>query len=203
MPLRLVDPVGPPSSPLRRLPAAVKLPAAVIVLLALVLAPRGCWEMPIVAGLFLLLVAALGRIPPGRLLARLLLMEPFVLGVAALSLLQPGGGRIFIAIVVRSTLCLLAMILLAFTTPFTEVLGLLKRVRVPALLVTVLALTYRYLFVLLDERERLQRARASRTFVRQRARQWTSLASVIGVLFVRSSERGERIYDAMRARGWR
>jgi energy-coupling factor transporter transmembrane protein EcfT len=47
------------------------------------------------------------------------------------------------------------------------------------------------------------RARRSRTFSRDRASVWRSSASVIAQLFVRSSERAERIYAAMCARGWK
>jgi len=65
------------------------------------------------------------------------------------------------------------------------------------------ALLYRYLFVLLDEMERMNRARHSRTFTQHRWRTWKNLASVIGQLFVRSTERAERIYAAMCARGWK
>jgi cobalt/nickel transport system permease protein len=62
---------------------------------------------------------------------------------------------------------------------------------------------YRYLFVLVDEAERMQRARRSRTFTRLRTHAWESRASLVGQLFVRSTERAERIYAAMCARGWR
>ena len=142
-------------------------------------------------------------IPLSYLAQRLLLVEPFVLGLAVLTLLQPGGWMVFLGIVVKSTLCLLAMVLLASTTPFAELVQVLRRLRVPALLVTTVALLYRYLFVLSDEIERMNRARHSRTFIRHRWRTWQTLASVIGQLFVRSTERAERIYAAMCARGWR
>jgi cobalt/nickel transport system permease protein len=62
---------------------------------------------------------------------------------------------------------------------------------------------HRYLFVLVDEGERMRRARASRTFVRRRGHQWQTLATIVGQLFVRASERAERIYAAMCARGWK
>ena len=84
-----------------------------------------------------------------------------------------------------------------------DLLDVLKRWHVPALLVTTLALMYRYLFLLIDEAERMNRARASRTFIAGRRRSWRALGSLIGQLGVRSTERAERIYAAMRARGWR
>ena len=134
---------------------------------------------------------------------RLLLAEPFAVGVALLSLLQPNGLRIFTAMLIKSTLCLFCMVLLTATTRFTDLLGALQQAHAPRLLVTTLALTYRYLFLLIDEAGRMLRARRSRTFVRDRWSTWRSLATVAALLFVRSSERAERVYSAMCARGWK
>jgi cobalt/nickel transport system permease protein len=55
----------------------------------------------------------------------------------------------------------------------------------------------------MDEAERMQRARASRTFTKRRFALWKVLGTVMGQLFVRSTERAERIYAAMCARGWK
>jgi len=191
------------ASPIHRLPTAVKAGAALLLLIALALVPpRQPWLFALVALLFVAVVGA-SRIPPRFLLGRLLLLEPLALGVAALAFLQPGGWRHFLLLVGRSTLALGVVLLLSQTTPFAALLRLLRRLRLPALLVTLLALMYRYLFVLADEAERLQRARASRTFSRRRGRDWRAIAAVAGRLFGRASERSERIYGAMCARGWR
>ena len=42
----------------------------------------------------------------------------------------------------------------------------------------------------------------SRTFSSQQTWSWRTLAKVVSQLFIRSSERAERIYAAMCARGW-
>jgi cobalt/nickel transport system permease protein len=129
-------------------------------------------------------------------------LEPFVLGVALLALFRPGGWGLFLLLIARCTLCLLVMVLLSGTTPLSDLLRVLKTARMPALLVTTLALMYRYVFVLVDEAQRMQRARASRTFSSRRTRTWRTLSTVVSQLFIRSSERAERIYAAMCARGW-
>jgi cobalt/nickel transport system permease protein len=185
---------------IHHLPAGFKLFSALLIIILLVLLPVsvGAW-----LGAVLVVVAFLSRLPVGFLVKRLLLLEPFVLGVTLLALFQPDGWLVFVTIVIRSTLCLFTMVLLSSTTPFAELLRVLKRVRVPALLVTTLALMYRYLFVLVDEAERMQRARVCRTFDRRRWHGWKALGTVVGQLFVRSSERAERIYAAMVARGWK
>jgi cobalt/nickel transport system permease protein len=148
-------------------------------------------------------VALLSGVRLRRLGLRLLAVEPFAFGVALLSLAQPGGLAIFAAVLTRGTLCLSAMLLLATTTRFTDVLRVLWRLRVPSLLVTVLALMYRYLFLLVEESARLARARRSRTLAKGRLAVWGASAGTIARLFVRSSERAERVYAAMCARGWR
>ena len=203
MRLDLLDHHSRLDSPIHRLPAAVKLVAAVGLVVATVLLPASRPAGFALVAAAVAVAAVLSRIPPAFFGKRLLLLEPLALGVAVLAIFQPGGWRVFATVMVRTNLCLLTMILLSNTTPFADVLRVLQRVRVPPLLVTTLALMYRYLFVLADEAERMRRARASRTFTRGRRWQWLALASVVGQLFVRASERAERIYNAMCARGWK
>jgi cobalt/nickel transport system permease protein len=190
-------------SAVHRLPAAAKLGVMLALVLTTVLLPRPQVAALLVVAVALLMIAAASRLPALFLLKRLLLLEPLVIGVVGLTLFQPGGGRIFAVVFLKTNLCLLATVLLANTTPFTEILRVLKRLRMPWIFVTTLTLMHRYLFVLTDEAERMRRARASRTFGRGRRLRWSVLATVIGQLFIRASERAERIFDAMCARGWK
>jgi cobalt/nickel transport system permease protein len=187
----------------QRAPPALKLALTLAFSVALVLAPRGAWTLYAVAAALLLAVALAARAPARALLARLALLEPFALGVAVLALFQPDGVAVFAALAVRSTLCLAALLLLQATTRFTDLLDVLRRWRVPALLVTTLALLHRYLFVLAEESARLARARRARAFVAGRARAWQGAAGVAAELAVRASERAERVWAAMCARGWK
>ena len=136
-------------------------------------------------------------------LKRLALLSPLILGVALVNAFQPAARVSWMTVAAKSTICLLTIILVSNTTPFSRILRVLQAARVPGLLITTLALMHRYLFVLMEEAERMRRARASRTFTRQRRARWQALSTVVGQLFVRASERAERIYDAMCARGWK
>jgi cobalt/nickel transport system permease protein len=190
-------------SPLHRLPAEMKLGVGFLIIVGTVLAPER-WTFWFIGVLALLVVGIiLSGLPPWFVGKRLLLLSPFVLGVALVNAYQPAGRANWTTIAARSGLCLLTVILVSNTTPFGKILRVLKRVRVPGLLITTMALMHRYLFVLANESERMGRARTSRTFTRGRRFRWHSLATVVGQLFVRASERAERIYDAMCARGWK
>jgi len=185
------------------LPPGRKLAAALALILIVVGMPRSeCHWLLAVAVLLAALIVGSGLAWRG-LLKRLLLLEPLVLGVAGLMLFQPDGGAKFLLALGKTNLCLLTTLLLSQTTRFSELLEVLQRLRVPWLFVTTLTLMHRYLFVLAEESERMRRARASRTFTQGRRFQWQTLASVAGLLFVRASERAERIYAAMCARGWK
>jgi len=190
-------------SPVHRLPAALKLCLALVIIVATVLAPVQwrVWFIS-VAGL-LILTMWLSRLPLFFFFRRLLVLLPFVLGVVLVNAFQPAGRVNWLGVAAKSVLCLLTVILVSNTTPFSQILRVLRSIRVPALLITTIALMHRYLFVLMDESERMRRARASRTFTRDRRFHWHTLATVVGQLFIRASERAERIYDAMCARGWK
>ena len=190
------------TSPVHRAAAGAKLALTLAFVVAVVLLPRAAWPLYAGAAALLVALALLARAPAAALLGRLLLLEPFALGVALLTLFQPDGVRVFLTLAARSTLCLAALLLLAATTRFTDLLEALRRARVPALLVTTLPLLHRYLFVLAEESARLRRARRSRSFAPGRAHAWKSAAGIAAQLFVRASERAERIWAAMCARGW-
>ena len=122
-------------------------------------------------------------------------------GVAGVLLLTVLLSRLPLLFLARRLLMLSPFVLGVVLV--NAILRVLKSIRVPSLLITTIALMHRYLFVLLDESERMRRARASRTFTQRRPFHWHTLGTVVGQLFIRASERAERIYDAMCARGWK
>jgi len=190
-------------SPIHRAPTWLKMTICVGLIVVCVTLPIEHFLIFTAIAMFQFLVTAASLVPGLFILKRLIFLEPIVLAAAMLSLFQPDGGRIFAALVVRSSLCITCLTLLANTTPLGEMLVVMKKLRLPSLLITTIALMHRYLFVLLEESQRMRRARASRTFDRSRASAWKSLATVCSQLFVRSTERAERVYAAMCARGWK
>jgi cobalt/nickel transport system permease protein len=186
-----------------RLPTGPKLATALLLMTITVLMPHRQWLWPGCLFVFLGLVTATCHAPLMFFLRRILFMEPVVLGISILALFQPHGIWIFLGLILKSTLCLWLMLLVSAVTPFQEVLHVLKKIHTPGLLITTLALMYRYLFVVVAEMECMHRARVSRTFVPQRLGGWPVMATMLGQLFIRTTERAERIYAAMCARGWK
>jgi cobalt/nickel transport system permease protein len=190
-------------SPVHVCPAAVKLGGGLVLIGGTVALPLAWTGWYIGAGVVLLLVLLVSRLPFGLLLRRLAMLAPLVLGVALVNAWQPAARLTLPGLLAKSSVCLCTVLLVTNTTPFGDILRVLRRLRIPPLLITTLALMHRYLYVLAEESERMRRARASRTFRAGRRWQWQTLATVIGQLFLRATQRAERIYDAMCARGWR
>jgi len=115
----------------------------------------------------------------------------------------------FVSIIIRSWLSVQIAILLVAVTRFPDLIHALEHLRVPAILTTIIAFLYRYLFVLVDEVYRLLRARESRSAAAPGKRSgggvlWRAriAGNMAGQLFLRSYERSDRIYNAMVARGY-
>jgi cobalt/nickel transport system permease protein len=72
----------------------------------------------------------------------------------------------------------------------------------PPLLVAILAAMYRYIAVLVDEFTSMRRAAASRNLMGNNRRQRQIFGNMIGALFIRTYDRGDRIHQAMLSRGY-
>lgn len=189
-------------NPLVRCSATIKVLAAIGLILVITLTPVAHPDWLAAEGAMLVLFLLFARVSFLFVVRRLLWLSPFVAG-AALAAAFSANGTDWKILALRSSLCLAAVITLSQTTTFSELLAVFRAARVPALLITTLALMHRYLHVLADESARMQRARAARTFTNRSQFVWLTAASVVGQLFVRASERAERVYDAMCARGWK
>lgn len=180
-----------------------KLTLMLTVVTTTALMPLRFWAWHVSMAVFLACVVAFGRLPLRPLLLRLLWLAPFVAGTALAAAWQGPSGPGWQTVALRGGLCLCTVLIFAAATPFGALPGILRRVGVPAILVTTMTLMHRYLFVLVDESDRMRRARACRTFTPKRGLGWGMPAEVIARLFMRASERAERIYMAMCARGWK
>jgi cobalt/nickel transport system permease protein len=196
------------TGPLHQLDARLKLIVALVFILAVVATPIGAWQAFGVEGLMLAFAIGLAGIPP-RVLGRRWLGLVVLVGFLAL-LVAPahparasyGLGVVASSIVIKNGLALLAVLVLAGITPFHKLLAALRKLGVPLVLVATLQFMDRYRHVLVEELDRMATARRARSFQRRRTLSWRLLGGLIGMLFLRTFERAERVHGAMLARGW-
>jgi len=174
--------------------------------------------------LVLVCLLILARVPLRFVLTRTLMVMPFVGGIALfipffgdgkelytlgpLTLtLSPTGLDVLTRVTSKGVLAVLCVVVLTSTTPFHDILRALEHLRVPRIYLMVMTFMYRYLFLLVEEITTMKRAWESRTV---RERRWLgsmwhirTAGMIIASLFLRSYERGERVYAAMLSRGYK
>jgi cobalt/nickel transport system permease protein len=193
---------------LHRLDARLKLVAALAFIVTVIATPVGAWRGLGAEGLFLAFVLGLAGIPLrelGRRWLGLLILVGFLAVMVAPAhpaAARYGVGVVAASILIKNGLALAAMIVLAGTTPFPKLLAALRKLGVPPVLVATLQFMDRYRHVLVSELERMATARRARTFRRRGPLTWDLLGGLIGMLFLRTLERAERVHGAMMARGW-
>jgi cobalt/nickel transport system permease protein len=123
---------------------------------------------------------------------------------------SPIGLERCLSIVFKAWVSILAAILLTTTTDSHALIAGFRQLRVPAILISIVELMWRYLFVMVDEVTRLIRARNSRSTMVNHGHHaggsvfWRArvTGNMAGSLFLRSIERSERVYAAMLSRGY-
>jgi cobalt/nickel transport system permease protein len=192
--------------------------AAVVIILS---TPPDAYRSFVVYGLILFALTLVAGVPFTFFAKRLLSVFPFVvLLTVCIPFVKDGevagsvsllGRRIqvthdglvlFWNVLIKAALSMWCMLILSATTRFEKLLKGLARIKCPGIIIMVLSFMYRYAFLFSDELMRLGRAKQARSYGMKWRNEIKTLSTMIGVLFVRSYERAERVYLAMCSRGF-
>jgi cobalt/nickel transport system permease protein len=188
---------------LHRLAPECKLVATVLFVFAIVATPReAVWAFGVYA-VVIVSLALIAGMPLTALARRLVIEVPFL----AFALLLPVFGGTDGAwaawnIVAKGTLGIAASSVLVATTDTRDLLRALERLRVPKVFVGIASFMVRYLEIVAGDLRAMRVARLSRGYDPRWLWQAKAVAQSAGTLFVRSYERGERVYLAMASRGY-
>jgi len=200
---------------LHRLAPQAKLAAQFLFVIAVVATPREAfWAFGIYAAVVVGLIAV-ARLPVAFVAKRLLFEVPFILFAVLLPFIG-GGESIRVLglslsaeglwgawnIVAKATLGLAVSIIVAATTTMPEFLRGFERLHMPRAFTSTLSFMIRYTDVIADEMRRMKVARESRGYDPRWLWQVKAVGAAAGALFIRSYERGERVYLSMLSRGY-
>ncbi len=157
---------------------------------------------------------ALSETPVRAVLKRIWVALPFVLFAGLSNILLEKAmhlvilgipisrGVVSFAVLLEKTILTAgAVLILMATTRMAQVFSCLRRLGMPRILLTVLLLCLRYLSLLAGEAGRMVRAYHLRS-VRPRGIQMKDMGSFVGQLLLRSMNQAERVYQAMKLRGF-
>ena len=198
-------------SPVHQLDARAKIIAFLALIVISVSTPPEAWTAFLGYGTFLAVMAMASCLPLGYVFRRAWIVVPFVVMVAIFIPFMKTGGApgmsrsglmVFWNVAAKAGVAIFSVILLSSTTPFPSLMRGFERLKAPRVMVMVASFAYRYIFVLVDEAERMERARNSRCYGGRWLWQARVVGQMIGTLFLRSYERSERVYVAMVSRGF-
>jgi cobalt/nickel transport system permease protein len=113
------------------------------------------------------------------------------------------GVRVALLLLAKGMAVVLLVLVLLGTGPLPTTVQAAQSLGLHGTLVQIALLSYRYLFVLADEFDRLRRALRLRGFRAGTNRHtYRTVGHVVGTLLVRSAERAEGVAHAMRCRGF-
>lgn len=157
-------------------------------------------------GAMLFLAILFSGLPWAAIARRILTILPFVF-LAGWSMFSASGtisAAVFLTVLIKASYAIITMFLLVSTTEFPDFLAALEWFRCPQVLIRMLSFLYRYIYLLLEEFMKMRQAQASRTVVEKKGfKELKSFSSILAHMFVRSYEKGEMVYLAMAARGYR
>ena len=197
-----VEEVAPGHSPVHALDPRVKIIGLIGLTVVAVTTPAGAWAAYAGYALVLIVLILVARLPLRFVAARMTVEIPFLVTAALLPLTAENGTVLGGTVASKATIGVLAMVLLSSTTPFPLLLRGFESLRAPRLLVMIVSFMWRYLHVIGDEVRRARVARLARGYNPRWLWQAGAIARHVATLFVRSFERGERVYLAMLGRGY-
>lgn len=192
-----------------------KIAAAFLFIFAVVTTPReAIWAFVTYAAI-VLAVATAARLGVRFVATRMIIEIPFVIA-ALLFPFFAGGDTVAVLgldlsrsglwdmwnVLAKATLGLGTSIVLAGTTDIPSMLKGFEALRVPRVITAIMGFMIRYLDVVLGEFRRMRVAMQSRGHNPSWIGQARPYATSAGIIFVRSYERGERVYLAMASRGY-
>ncbi len=207
---------GNTASPVHRLDPRAKVIGLLGLTVVAVTTPLSAWPVYLACTVVLVAIAAVAGVGPRTLWRRAKFLIPLVLFVAVFLPFVRGGEQVelgplslsreglaaFAAVSIKAALGTVSAILLGATTAFPSTLRALESLRVPRLFVLIAGFVYRYLFVVVDEVQRMRAALAARGYRPRSALHAAAVGRVATALFLRTHARGERVYLAMLSRGY-
>jgi cobalt/nickel transport system permease protein len=211
--MRLLDELAMKETTIHKLHPLVKLLTTVVYLIAVVSFDRYEVSSLLPFVFYPVLIFAFGELPVAPIMKRILIVEPFIIGIGILNPLFDnhtvilGGYAIsrgwitFLSIFIKGGLTVTVSILLIATTGMNKLAYALRLLKIPKIFVLQLLLTYRYISILMEEVSRMTRAYSLRSPGQKgiKGNVWGSFA---GVLILRTFDRGQRVYESMNLRGF-
>ena len=209
-----MDELAARASPIHRLHPAATLFSTIAYIAVTVSFDKYALSALVTMALWPVLLFQLSGIPVRTCFYKLRIVLPLVMAVGLFNpffdrvpliyigdIAVSGGIISMITLMLKGIFCLMASFILAATTTMDAICSALRKIHVPNMIVTLLLLTYRYIFVMIDEVSVMTTAYKLRA-PGQKGIHFSAWGSFLGQLLLRSMDRAEELYSGMQLRGF-
>lgn len=196
---------------IHRLSPLIKLMSVLLGIIIVITTPMKRIDILMILIIVVLIAARIAQIPPMMIFKRALIGLPFSLcmGLSHILLirdpvnvygLQLSTGMLnCLGIILKTGLTLSLVLLLMATTTMDAISAVLLSLHVPSLVILQLEMTYRYIFVLVEEVRLMSEAYSLRS---GEGIKMKDMGSFVGHVLIRATKRARDVDDAMILRGY-
>ncbi|MDO5825104.1 MAG: cobalt ECF transporter T component CbiQ [Methanosphaera sp. rholeuAM130] len=207
-------------SVLHNIDSRVKLIVLILTILFAVTTTN--YTILLIVEIYLLLLVVIAKIPLKQAIIKVLVILPFGVFIALFQpFIQPGdvlyslpfginvtlqGLQFAQLLLSRLVISITAIVLFSFITPMKSIAEAFRRLHMPNEFAMIFSLFVRFIFLFYDEFESIRQAQSSRCFSLSNKTPYTWKLKQVGYLFlmmfIRSYEQGESVYNSMASRGY-
>lgn len=202
--IRKIDELGEKDTVLHKIDPSVKI----IVTLIYVIKVLSIKEFLILDFLCIVLypivLFKIGEIPVVFILKKVLFVLPIIFGISAINLIIDFScEEIYFSIVLlfKGIFALTGALLLIVTTGIYNLVLGLKKLKLPNILIIQILMMHRYILFMMEECYRVKSAYELRTFG-EKAMTMKDYGQIIGQMILKTIDKAENVYEAMRLRGF-
>ena len=205
---------------LHNIDSRIKLIVLILTILAAVTTTN--YTILVILELYLIALVIIARIPVKQAFIKVLVILPFGLFIALFQpFIQPGdvlytlpfgihitlqGVQFAQLLLSRLVISITAIVLFSFITPMNSIAEAFRRLHMPNEFAMIFSLFVRFIFLFYDEFESIRQAQNSRCFSLSNNTPYMWKVKQVGyvflMMFIRSYERGESVYNSMASRGY-
>lgn len=202
--IRMMDDVGEKNSVIHKINPAIKIIVSLAYIMEVISLKNFKLSICIIILLYTLIVMQAGKVPKAMIFKRIAFVLLIPIGISFTNLLiDPSYNQLILSLILlfKCIFSVMGGLLLIATTGMNNIAVGLRKLKIPKILVLQILMIYRYLALMLEYGESINSAYRLRA-LNEKGIQLKDFGNIIGQMLLKSFDRAENVYAAMKLRGF-
>ena len=202
--IRKIDELGDKYTMIHRIDSSIKIIVTIIYVIKVLSMKQFIISDIICIVFYPLILFIFGKVPVKFIFKKVLFVLPVILGLSVINLIIDFSySEIYFSILLlfKCTFALVGSLLLMVTTGINNLAFGFKKLRIPNILIMQILMLYRYIILMMEEFYRVKSAYELRS-LGEKSMTMKDYGQIIGQMFLKTIDRSEKVYEAMKLRGF-